>query len=372
MVSETFGKYLTGTVKPHIDEILHQKAKEYYEQRDGLKDKYLKIFKQVFADTQKFTEQTGNETSMVSFTLLRSNFLYGKKAYAVHVYDKEWCFNDYMKTGEIDVTDFFEGLDKAKEFLKRDAKRYVGKLNASDVDNAISWYLEAFGQFLIKVFRYTLIEATESEEFTGIVKNANFRIYTGELYGKPHVIYNETKNRTSYKQLADLIASEEDCHCLDLRNSNFSDSSLVNADLSFADFRSSRLENTDFDNTLLIGCIFANCELSGANFYGTQLSEANFSNANLKGANLSAIAAAEGVFEMDDGQQRFHFPLNLHGANMSGAIIRGATLHGVDFTQANVEEIDFEYTSLSQCKFKRAQLSQLKLTEGQRSQITLI
>jgi len=369
---ETLSEFLSKVAASHIDGIINQKAIDLYEHRDDIKRKYLDMFKQAFADAQKFTEQTGIEIANISFTLLRYNLLYGKKTYAVHVYDKNWYLNDYVKTGEIDVSDIFGELDKAKEYLISEAKRYVGKFNYSDIDNALSWHFEVFSHFFIKLFRYVLVEITESEQYANIVKDNDFTILTGELYGEPHILYQETKDRTSHKQLLEMIESEERCHYLDLRNSDFVGLSLTNADMSYADFRKGTLNNIDFSNAILLGCIFSDCNLVEANFCDAQLSEADFRNANLQGANLSGVFSAQGVYELIKGEQHYHFPLNLQNADMRNVIFRGAFLHGIDFTNAIIDGATFEETYLRQCKFTRAQLSKVNLTETQRLQVVIV
>jgi len=252
-------------------------------------------------------------------------------------------------------------------------KRYVEKINISVPDNILSLVYEPLNQLFIIVFRYLLIDLTESKEYLDIVKSDDFRIYTGELYSQPHVLYRETKERLSFEQLAEKINDKESCKNYDLRDSDYGALELSDSDLRFSDFRNSCLKETNFTSSRLDGVIFKGCDLSGAKLRNTRLSEANFQNANLKGVDLASSVAMEGYFRSsDDSFFSCCFPIDFSGADLSEAFIAFSYFNGVDFTKAKLEGTRFIGSNLSKSKFTKKQLQQLDLSESQLSQIVVV
>ena len=300
MREEALDRFKSNIAYPHMEKALLKIFMDFYEQKENRREYYLKALKRVFLAVKKYTEDTGQEIAYISFALLRTNFLYDKYVCDVHVYDKNWYFNDYMEICEMDTLDFFQPLEGIKSFLLSESKKFVGKVNISDVDNIISEYLLSFSQLFIKMFNYVLLEATECSEYAEIIKADIFRIYIGELHETHYNLHEETKGRLSFSQLANRIKYNEICKNIDIRNSDFADKTLANADLQYSDFRGSMLKNIDFSNASLEGCIFANCSLVGANLSKAKISEANFQNADLRNANLSGIVSSEVIFEDED------------------------------------------------------------------------
>ena len=371
MKEDVLTKFASDVAFPYIDEVLVKTALDFYQQKDDKLKEFLDVLKRVFVSAKEFAANTDQEVAYISFAILRTNILYGKYIYDVHVYNKNWYFNDYVKIDEMDVIDFFRPLDMAKTYLLSESKKFVGKINASDIDNIISEYLHPFTQLFIKMFRYVLLDVTECSEYVEIPKADVFRIYVGELYEAHYVLFEEVKERLSFEQLAERLKYGELCQNLDMKNSNFQDISITNADLQYSDFRGSSLKRIDFSNSLLEGCLFVDCNLAEANFNGARLSEANFQNADLRRSDLAEVVSVEGIFDNKDWDSFYKLPLILNGANMCEAVIKNAILHGVDFTQAKLNGANFMGSDLLHCKFKKEQLLNIELTEKQRSQIIL-
>jgi len=372
MREDSLEKFKSNIAYPYIDEALMKAFVDFYEQKGNRREHYLDVLKRVFLAVKKYAADTGQEVAYISFALLRTNFLYAKYFCDVHVYDKEWYFNDHVEICEMETFDFFQSLEGIKKYLLSESKKFVGKVNVSDVDNIISEYIHPVAQIFIKMFNYVLLEATECIEYVEIAKADSFRIYVGELYERHYNLFEETKDRLSFSQLANRIKYNEICRNLDVRNSEFADMALANADLQYSDFRGSTLKNIDFSNALLEGCIFANCNLAGANLNKAKISEANFQNADLRKANLSGVVSTEGIFEDEDWDFCCKLPLILHETDMREAAINNATLHKVDFTQAKLDRAIFSDSDLLHCKFKKEQLLNIELTESQRSQIIIV
>ena len=362
--------HFTKTIAhPHLEDVLYKLALNFLENKDDMREEYLNTLKRIFVATKDYSERTNTEVGYIQFTLLRTNLIYGKLVYDVHIYDKRWYLEDYTDIGEIDMSYYFQPLEDAKQHLYKESRKYVGKVDPPRVDNIISGYLEHFGYFFVKMFRYVLLEATECTEYAEIVKYKNFRILAGELYDLPAVLHIEAKHRLSFDKLKEHISDKTNCKYLDLKNSNFTAMDMSKADLQYSDFRGSTLQEADFSKSSLEGCIFANCNLAQANFSGAKLSEANFQNANLQKANLSATLSVEGIFKNESRDAYCRLPMNLNGTDLREAIIENATLHKVDFSCANVEGAIFTNTDLTGCKFAKEQLLHIDLSDEQRSEI---
>jgi len=193
MAIEKLANFILDVAYPRINEELQRVEQESRNQETKLKEKYLSCLKEIFTNVQRTGKQLNMEVAYLSFTLLRSNILYGKNTYDVHIYDKEWYANDYIKVGEIDVSFFFGRLEEIKKYLLRESRKYVGGINASDLDNIISQSIEPISRFFIRAIKNVIAEAIECDEYKSIVKSDDFKIYTGELYGEPIVLHIETK-----------------------------------------------------------------------------------------------------------------------------------------------------------------------------------
>jgi len=372
MAIDALNNFLKKISVPHINTLLVKKSMMFHEQKDSMSERYIKVFKQAFLEVRKFTEHYGKEIAKVSFTLLRSNLLYEKMLFDVHVYDKDWYVNDYIKTGEIDVTDFFLELIDARTHLQQEEKKFVGKINISDVDNAISLHFNFFNAFFRKMFQYILIDLIESDEYASIQKSDIFDIYTGELYGEPFTLHREVKNNTDLSRL--IYKADEDRYCrnYDLRGNDFTVKDMSGYDFRYTDFRECCLKQADWTNSALAGAIFKGCDMPGAILRNTVLSEANFQNADLREVDLSGAASTEGVFEGYNSIAPCNLPLNLRGADMSEAVIERAIFLGTDFTEAKLDGVSFAGTNMFRCKFTSAQISKLNLSDDQLSQIIVI
>jgi len=370
--NEQLIKFTSDVAIPLLKETAIKAANDFYENKHNLRENFLNDIKRIFTATKDFSAQLNDEISYISFALLRTNLLYSKLKYDVHIYDEHCFLRDYIKIGDIDTSIFFQPLEDAKTFLQAERRKWVGKVNASHVDNLISGYLEAFGYLFVKMFRYVLLEATECSEYNEIPKADNFRIITGELWGKANVLHTEAKDRISVKKLHELVSNSHFCQYLDVRNGNYSNMDMTYADLRWSDFRGSSLESVDFSNAALDGCVFAGCNLAASNLSGAQLSECNFLNADLRWANLSDAVSIEGIYENEDWNSLCMIPLNLNEADMREAVIEYAALHGVDFTRTKLEGAIFTGADLTGCKLKEEQLLQINLSDKQMSQVKII
>ncbi|MCL2611208.1 MAG: hypothetical protein FWE02_05985 [Defluviitaleaceae bacterium] len=167
--------FITTIARPHLEEVLKNIVPSI---------EFKKAFEQIEA-FQNSDPLTNFEIAYLAFTLLRTNLLYGRYIYEIHIYDKKWYINDFIKIGEIDVSSIFGWIESTKGALGKEAKKYLGKINTAEIENLISSSLKNFERCFIKAFE----DYQESEESEGY----DYIIYTGELYGGKHILYGGAK-----------------------------------------------------------------------------------------------------------------------------------------------------------------------------------
>ena len=178
-MNDKLEEFITHVARPYLEDIF-----DNFLDNPPIID-FQKAFEQIneFRNSKK-TEDF--EISYISFTLLRSNLLYGNPIYEIHVYDDDWYLNHFLEIGEIDVSSIFGWIEETKKYLWAEAKKYVGKINIAEVENYISKSLNDFELFFISAFQNYNID-----------NNHDFTIYTGELYDTMHILYLHPSRRLS-------------------------------------------------------------------------------------------------------------------------------------------------------------------------------
>lgn len=145
---------------------------------------------------------------------------------------------------------------------------------------------------------------------------------------------------------------------------------LVGMNLQRAVFRSCRfycadLRNSDFSQTTLTGCDFSGADLTNARFVWANLRGADLSRAILKGTRFENADMRPmtdppvpphgkgGVVSLSDSTLH---NTNLSQAKLLGASFVGAILDGAILDNADLEGADFSYSTLSNVQFRNAKL----------------
>ena len=165
-------EFVFSNALPFLERIFQEKFNKI-----SLEDEFNDAFEQIecFRKSEKF------EVSYISFTKLRTNLLYEKYIYEIYAYDRDWYVNDFVKIGEMDVSYIFGWVKETKKQLWEEAKKYIGKFNICEIQNIVSKSLNDFELVFIKAFKnYKNINSSKTYDFT---------IYTGELYGNIHTLY---------------------------------------------------------------------------------------------------------------------------------------------------------------------------------------
>ncbi|MBT6293258.1 hypothetical protein HOJ01_00450 [bacterium] len=165
-------------------------------------------------------------------------------------------------------------------------------------------------------------------------------------------------------------------------DADFSNSSLMRANLQGANLEGVNLMGANLEGVNLMGANLSganliNANLEGADLRGASLERINLKTANLKGANLEGADLCWYNCEGDicgidlrganlEGANLNE--ANLHGTDLSGANLEGADLEGICLNEANLEGVDLrnlnfkEKTSLVNCNFSKCNLAGLDLS----------
>jgi uncharacterized protein YjbI with pentapeptide repeats len=138
---------------------------------------------------------------------------------------------------------------------------------------------------------------------------------------------------------------------IDLRGADLSNSSLVDANLSFSNLTEANLSQANLLRTNLSQSKLGSALLPKAELMKSDLSEADLSSANLKGANLVLTNLRKANLVRANLSQS-----NLGAANLSEAILEAA-----DLSSADLRSAELHLTNLSNANLSSANLTAAKL-----------
>lgn len=156
-----------------------------------------------------------------------------------------------------------------------------------------------------------------------------------------------------------------------LEGRDFSNTNLINADLSYMNLRESNFQNADlcqanlswsylyyacFNNAKLIGANLYQARLDDAELFKTDLRKANletthFEHTKLNGIKLSAINCNYNF------EASFLNNIVFSGVSLQGSILRDSVIENVVFNTCNLQDIEFSGASLRQVIFENCDLT---------------
>ena len=161
-----------------------------------------------------------------------------------------------------------------------------------------------------------------------------------------------------------------------LKGRDFSNTNLINAELSYMDLRESNFQNADlcqanlswsylyyacFNNAKLVGANLEQAWLNGAELFETDLRKANletthFERAKLYGIKLSAINCN---YNFEAG---FLNNLVFSNASLQGSTFTDSVIENVFFNACNLQDTEFSGASLKQVIFENCDLTNASLS----------
>ncbi len=339
--------------------------------------------------------------------------------YVVQAYGNEW----FLEEGEeckisYNVGWLYDFLDDFYGKLFEISKKYMGNINASDMDQVWKKGVIHCDVKLLNFTKRAIKEAVKTEEFKALDKEEVLEIRLGQEKGYNEIIYKmDTRVKDSKKMKEWLESGEKNysysvlqnldlsggnykgitCHNTDFSGSNLSDSNFAGASLiesvfvksiiNGVNFKKSRLSKTDFSDTvlensdlqeaglrlaILARAQFINCNLNNAKLYSSDLSYCTFKNSfltntkfyetNLENADLSGNNFMGAVF----------FRTKLIGADLSNADLTGTEFINIDFTTFKFDNAKFANNKVKEIKVYEKDLYRLNLSEEQLEEVTVV
>lgn len=346
--------------------------KELEADLDKNKAKFKKMFIQNFKEVCDIINENYSkmEVGFIMYNSLVSKFLNGDYSYCIYIYDKDWYMNGDIKVYDFNVRFVFDYFEKLWEEIIKDSKKYVGKINHTDVQNLMIKFIPKFNRYVAIIMREAICEATELVQYKDLRKADTFNLQVGEFYESCDIIHMEHKNKNEEKIKEWLKQKKESEYCFeDFSKIDFQSFDFQQIDLRFCDFRRSILNKADFSYSVLSGAKFKDTTLVGSNLSFCFINGTDFRNADLTGSNFESTMCCAGI-----NDKYYELVLGLKNAVFDGAILRNvsfknANFENINFTKAIIDGTSFSNAKLYKCVFTEEQAKNLELSAQQRHDI---
>lgn len=284
----------------------------YEEHKDFLKIGFIKSLADIcskITDMQRLDIKA--DIGYIIYTLYRTNIIEENYTYTIEAFSKN-LYHDYSEcTVQYDAKWLFDFLHQLKTDLQKEAKRYMNKVLLLDVQKIILKELEKYNEYMVKLARYSISEATGISEYDEICKDQVVEIGIGEYKTKFELIYREDSRKKESKEIKEWLQKKlEDGYThhtlkdLDLSNGSYEALNLgygiFNSDFRNSNMRRCMLAHTNFHESNLEGVNFEKADLSYC-----YLKEASLGNTNFKWANLEgAIFSKDQQITLSEGQRK--------------------------------------------------------------------
>lgn len=274
----------------------------------------------------------------LEYTMLYTNVLQKKYIAEIRVYDDMWYLdNCQMTVGTMDLSDYFQLMDKLQEQLLKERKRYQNMISKTELLEYLVPYFLSFYEYFRVVCRFGILKCLEFEEFKNIKKCEQFEINVGTYMADAVPIYKENKNKSSEDALIEFQDRAKFQYAFeDFADLDFSGADLSEIDLRYADLRRTNLQNTNLQDALLVSTRLCDCNLENADLRYSYMNEADFTNSNLKNANLSYAAGDSGWDKSEEWEAVGFRGISFRNANLQNADFRKTSFLGADFTGADL------------------------------------
>ncbi|WP_432774828.1 pentapeptide repeat-containing protein [Brevibacillus gelatini] len=293
------------------------------------------------------------------FSLLRTAVLDGSNRYLIEAYTDKWYWEGIECFGSYDAGWAFQGFPSLLQLLDEQRKKYIGVLDAPDVERLLLKELDYFTQFISALVRLSIPEVVRLPEYQQLDKAQRFQIRVGEFKDISESVYVEDRLPREEQEARRLLEQAKDSYCTHetFANMRLRQLKANEMDLRYTDFSRSDLENGEFRHCVLIGTRWGGSSLANADFRHSLLADADFRQSDLRGANFSY---ADGQTSDD----RLYRQPGLLGIRFDEA-----NLEGADFRHARLYKASFYGANLHQAMFLERDQDRYELTEPQRKEI---
>lgn len=236
----------------------------------------------------------------LQFSLLRIDLISRKYTILLGAYDVEW----YMDDAPVEVTfqiDFlFESLNALWDKALQESKKYIGKVNAYDVNHLVMEEILQANKLIAHAVRFILKEVEALEAFKEIPKAPYWVIRWGEYRDQSEIILQVDrypKVEKDWLEAIDEIRYGEDrLICSYWYEGNFSKGDVTHKLLHFIGFEACQLKEINFEGAALLGARFKACQLEDCSFKGALLKFADFRNTQFKNVDFTDADVTGAIF----------------------------------------------------------------------------
>lgn len=418
--SEALKHFEEEYINPYVREMKKNIEKYIDDHRKELTEAFVENFRTLCRKIKEMQKEgRKGKIAYITYSFNIHNLQKESRDYVVQAYGSEW----FLEEGEeckisYNVGWLYDFLDDFYGKLFEISKKYMGNINASDMDQVWKDGVIFCNEGLLNFAKRAIKEAVKTEEFKALDKEEVLEIRLGQEKGYNEIIYKmDTRVKDSKKMKEWLESGEKNysysvlqnldlsggnykgiiCHNTDFSGSNLSDSNFEGASLiesvfvksiiNGVNFKKSRLSKTDFSDTvlensdlqeaglrlaILARAQFINCNLNNAKLYSSDLSYCTFKNSfltntkfyetNLENADLSGNNFMGAVF----------FRTKLIGADLSNADLTGTEFINIDFTTFKFDNAKFANNKVKEIKVYEKDLYRLNLSEEQLEEVTVV
>lgn len=337
---------------PALEECVAALEFFFLENRERLVADFVEAMRQ-FAIQIKERQARGAMPAVgfIHLSLLRTSVLDGSNQYLLEAYTDKWYWDEVACFSRYDAGWAFQEISGLLRLLEERRKRYMGVLDAPDVERMVLKELDFFAQFVTALARLSLSEVVRLPEYKQLEKAQRFQIRVGEFKDLSEPIYVEDIQAREEEEARKLLEQTKGAQCTHetFANMQLREIKADQLDLRFNDFSSSDLANSEFRQCVLMGTRWIGSKLTNADFRHSLLCDADFRQSDLRGAN----------FTYTDGQ------------TSNDKRYRQPGLLGIRFDQANLEGADFRHSRLYKASFCGANLRQAIFLERDQDRFAL-
>jgi hypothetical protein len=266
-------KFCEEEAYPRVEEKLIHLQEEFEFRKVEWKTQFVKAFEQICQNVIQIQQDTAKVPCYLVFHLMRTRIVKHRYEYMVQMYEEDWYLIEGISVGTLQVDFIFRYFEEVWKELLEVSRKYVRKISEADIQYIMQEQVERFHSYVVKLLRYSILEAIQSDLYSQIIKGERFLIQAGEYYELCDYIHMEYKER-DYEKIKSWLQKME-------RTDTYTFEDFRGIDLSNMEFQEMDFRYVDFRDSNLEGIVFQSCNLEGAKFDGCNLADAIFTECNL-------------------------------------------------------------------------------------------
>lgn len=337
-------------------------------------------------EEQKRETEHSIRMGYLTISYLQSGVVDGSYTWYLELQDKSGALDQTERVFEVSMKEFFIDLEELEQSLKKEAKRYVGKIQEADCEavklkefRTLKTYLAFAG---VKAYQ----KIRNSQEIKELSKETIFRVTLGEYKGSCQLIGLEDNQENIQKELEEKLFSDMEKKALNqsaLTRRSFcrerwKEKQVLYRNLLFSDFHEWQAYHVEFAFCNLMGVNFSEASIQDCSMIGCVLHDASFECAVLNGVlffktQFSPMILPK-IAERKETEEEMEVKKGILPASFRGAVLKrvnftGAILDGCDFRGANMEEVIFEEASMQGTLLNKEEIDKLDLSKEQKAHI---